>query len=436
MRPGRSRLATTLVALAALCLFAPAAVAAKEQPPKFPTQGSDVVAKDSWIVTLKKVADVELAGKLATKAGGKAGLKYTHALTGFQFKGSAKAAAALAKNPRVASVTPDHAIHLTEIAPNGILREHAWSAAGPTDGAYQAGFRGSGARIAILDSGIDLTHPDLAASIDSASGKNCLNPALPPQDGHGHGTHVSGTAAAPLNGVGVVGIAPEATLVAIKMFDDAGNSSEALSLCALDRVTELNTDANPNNDIDVASMSWGDHRAWGSCATDPLHGAICRAQASGAILVAGAGNGAVDAGDFVPSAFPEVISVSGLTDFDGKPGGLAGCQFVSSLFWFECDDTMAFFSDFGPSVDVIAPSVNVYSTWTGGGYNTIDGTSMATPHVSGVVALMRAANPVLTATDALNILASTGECPNGQVAGAGSTPDCTGQGTWPDGPDG
>src|SRR4029078_10548791 len=162
----------------------------------FPMQGTDALAKGSWIVTLKKGSDVALAGKLANKAGGKAGLKYGHALTGFQFKGSAKAAAALAKDARVASVTPDHAIHLTETEPNGILREHAWSAAGPTDGAYQAGFRGSGARIAILDTGIDLTHPDLAASIDNASGKNCLNPALPPQDAHSHGTPAYCTGAA------------------------------------------------------------------------------------------------------------------------------------------------------------------------------------------------------------------------------------------------
>src|SRR6202008_1757740 len=132
-----------------------------------------------------------------------------------------------------------------------------------------------------------------------------------------------------------------------------------------------------------------------------------------------------------PSAFPEVISVSGLTDFDGKSGGLAGCAFVPSLFWWECDDTMAFFSDFGPSVDVIAPSVNVYSTWTGGGYNTIDGTSMATPHVSGVVALIRGANPSLTPSEALAALLATGECPNGQAANADGVSGCSGQGTWP-----
>jgi subtilisin len=435
MSSSRRRLATLLASSIAACLLVPGVVAAKE-PPKFPTQGTDALAKNSWIVTLKRGEDLALAARISKKAGGKVGLTYSHALHGFQFKGSANAAAALAKNPRVKSVTPDHAVYLTEIVPNGISRIHAWSFSGPTQGAYQAGFTGAGARIAILDTGIDLAHPDLAASIDNASGKNCLNSTLPPQDGHGHGTHVSGTAAAPLNGEGVVGVAPEATLVAIKMFDDAGNSSEALSLCALDRVIQLNSDASSANDIDVASMSWGEHRAWGDCSSDPLHGAICTARASGAILVAGAGNEAVDAGDFVPAAFPEVISVSALSDFDGEPERLGGCQFVPSLFWYECDDTMAFFSDYGPSVDVIAPGVNVNSTWTGGGYMTIDGTSMATPHVAGVVALMRAEYAALTAAVALDILVATGECPNGQAANADGTAGCGGQGTWPDDPDG
>jgi subtilisin len=433
MRPSRQRLATSLVAVVLALLLAPGMVVAK-QPPALTQQGTDALARDSWVVTLAKGVDLAAAVQLAKRAGGKVGLRYEHALNGFQFKGSAAGAKALARSPQVKSVEADRAIYLTETLPFGVERIHAWRFS--NDGAYQAGFRGAGARIAILDTGIDLDHPDLAASIDNASGKNCLNDALPPEDGHGHGTHVSGTAAAPLNGVGVVGVAPEATLVAIKMFDDAGNSSEALSVCALDRVIELNTDANPANDIDVANMSWGEHRAWGDCSSDALHAAICRARGTGAVLVAGAGNDSVDAGDFVPAAFPEVISVSGFTDFDGEPGGLQGCQFVQSLFWFECDDTQAFFSDFGPSVDVTAPGVNVYSTWTGGGYQVLDGTSMSTPHVTGVVALMAAADPSLTPAEALDFLLATGECPNGAAANADGQPGCAGQGIWPDDPDG
>ena len=433
-RPRRSRRSTLAVLAVILGLLAPGTSLAAE-PPDFPQQGTDALAVDSWIVTLVAGADARAEAKgLAKQAGGRLGLVYEHALTGFQLKGSAQAAEALRRNPRVASVQADHPVFLTETVPFGVTRIDAWTSTG--DGAYQAGYRGTGARIAILDTGIDLDHPDLAAGIDNASGRNCLNAALPPNDGHGHGTHVSGTAAAPLNGVGVVGVAPEAQLVAIKMFDDAGNSSEAYALCALDWVVQLNTDADPANDIDVVNMSWGERRAWGDCASDPLHGAICAAKAAGAVLVGGSGNESRDGGQFVPAAFWEVISVSAFSDFNGQPGGTGGCQLVPSLLWIECDDTFAFFSNYGPAVDVMAPGVNVNSTWAGGGYMTIDGTSMAAPHVSGVVALMRAANPAVTPTDVRTALMLSGECPNGSWADADGVAGCSGQGTWPDDPDG
>lgn len=435
MRPSRRRVATALVAIVLLAGIAPAAAAA-ESPPKLTAPGTDVLARDSWIVTLAAGVGLDRAPGLAKEAGGRVGLVYDHVLHGFQLKGPSAVARALARNPLVSRIEADRPLFLTETLPYGVDRVHAWSFSGPADGAYQAGYKGTGARIAILDTGIDLGHPDLAASIDVASGLNCLNTALPPQDGHGHGTHVSGTAAAPLNGVGVVGVAPEAQLIPVKMFDDAGNSSLALSLCALNRVVALNTDGSASNDIDVVNMSWGEHRTWGDCASDALHGAICAARASGAVLVAGAGNDAVDAGDFVPAAYPEVVSVSGFSDFDGNAGGAQGCQLVPSLGWFECDDTFAFFSDFGPSVDVMAPSVNVYSTWTGGGYQVVDGTSMATPHVAGTVALMRAVDPGLTPDEAIALLRSSGECPNGAAADADGVAGCSGQGTWPDDPDG
>ena len=125
-----------------------------------------------------------------------------------------------------------------------------------------------------------------------------------------------------------------------------------------------------------------------------------------------------------------------MADFDGQPGGLAGCGLVPDLGWFECDDTFAFFSNYGPSVDVIAPGVGIYSTWKDGGYNTISGTSMSTPHVSGVVALMKAVNHSLSGADVLSIFNQTGECPNGASAGADSVPGCAGQGQRTDDPDG
>ncbi|MGH2455594.1 MAG: S8 family serine peptidase [Candidatus Limnocylindria bacterium] len=414
-------------------LVAPSAAVA-QPPPALEQPGTDALARDSWIVSLVAGADAALeAPGLARAAGGRLGHVYRHALSGFQLKGSAAAAEALRRSPRVASVQADGAVHLTETLPFGVKRVDAYRSG---SGAFQAGFRGNGARIAVLDTGIDLDHPDLVASIDGALGSNCVNPGLSPNDGYGHGTHVAGTAAAPLNGTGVVGVAPEARLVAVKVFDDAGNSAESIVLCGLDHIVGLNADADPSNDVDVANMSWGEQRAWGDCLTDALHRAICAAHAANIVLVAGAGNSAVNAGSFVPAAFPEVISVSALADFDGDRGGAAGCGFVPELFWTECDDTLAFFSNYGSSVDVMAPGVMVYSTWTGGGYKTSSGTSMATPHVAGVAALMAAADATLTPAEALDVLRRTGECPNGQVAGADGTPGCAGQGTWPDDPDG
>ena len=360
---------------------------------------------------------------------------FEHAVNGFQFKGSAVAAAALAHKAQVVSVQADKGIQLTETLPYGVKRVFAYRQSGQI-GAYQAGFRGNGARIAILDTGIDLDHPELAASIDNAWGKNCITLGAAPNDGHGHGSHVSGTAAAPINGVGGVGVAPQARLVAVKMFTDSGTSSEAAAICALDHIVALNQDADAANDIDVANMSWGEQRAWGDCATDALHGAICSAHAAGIILVAGAGNSATNAGNFVPAAFPEVISVSALADFDGNPGGSAGCGLVQDLFAQECDDTFAFFSNNGPSVDVIAPGVNIYSSWANGTWRTASGTSMATPHVAGIAALMVAAAPDLTPDAALAALLASGECPNGEVADADGAIGCAGQGTWRDDTDG
>ncbi|HEV7200797.1 MAG TPA: S8 family serine peptidase, partial [Candidatus Limnocylindria bacterium] len=400
-----------------------------------PVPAPNNLTQDSWIVQLRPgVSPAAQALDLSRLAGGRAGLVFQIAINGFQFRGTQAAAQMLARHPWVESVRADRPIHLVESLPNGIERIWAYDNDSPADSAYHQGFRGNGARIAVLDTGIDLDHPDLVGAIDQGLGKNCVNPALPPEDGYGHGTHVSGTAAAPINGVGVVGVAPESRLVPVKVFDDAGNSSEALVLCGFNHVLALNADVDPGNDVDVMSMSFGEDRAWGDCVTDALHEAVCNAYAAGIIMVAGAGNSAANAGTFVPAAFPEVISVSALADFDATRGGLAGCGLVPDLGWFDCDDTFAFFSNYGASVDVIAPGVSIFSTTKNGGYATQSGTSMATPHVSGVVALMAAANPGLTPAAARAFLQQSGECPNGSVAGADGA--CDGQGTWADDPDG
>src|SRR5215203_5366033 len=158
-----------------LALAAPQAVIGASppagSPPPFPDRGGDGadLARDSWIVRLAdRVDPSQAAAGLARAAGGRAGLVYEHAIHGFQLKGSARAADALRRDPRVLSVEADRAVTLTETVPFGIQRIDAFIVGGGD--AYAAKFRGNGARIAVIDTGIDLDHPDIKASIDAAYG--------------------------------------------------------------------------------------------------------------------------------------------------------------------------------------------------------------------------------------------------------------------------
>ncbi|MGH2393540.1 MAG: S8 family serine peptidase, partial [Candidatus Limnocylindria bacterium] len=283
--------------------------------------------------------------------------------------------------------------------------------------------------IGILDTGIDLNHPDLA--VDLSRGLNCTG-AGPPEDMHGHGTHVAGIAAATAdNGIGVVGIAPEAVVVPIKVLDDTGEGTDSTVICGVDYLTGLATDGDPTNDVRIANLSLGEQGVIGHCQDGGLRQAICTSVEAGVTYVAAAGNSSIDAAEFIPAAYPEVVTVSALTDLDGEPGGLGGCY-----FFVLCDDDLAFFSNVGPIVDVIAPGVQILSTWKGDSYSTSDGTSMAAPHVAGVAALITAANPALAPADIERVLKAGGECPDGTWADGGSSEfDCQGQGSWDGDPD-
>jgi subtilisin family serine protease len=225
--------------------------------------------------------------------------------------------------------------------------------------------------IAIIDTGLDTTHPDLHV----VGGKNCLT-GTSFNDGNGHGTHVAGIAAAKDNAIGVVGVAPGARLWAVRVLNNAGSGTISSVICGIDWVT-ANSDV-----IDVANMSLGGSGSDGSCSSDPLHQAICNSVNRGVVYVVAAGNSASDAQSFVPATYSQVITVSALADFNGRPGGGAPATCRSDV-----DDTFADFSNFGSDVDLIAPGVCIYSTWKGGGYSTISGTSMASPHVAGAAAL-------------------------------------------------
>ncbi|HET7494407.1 MAG TPA: S8 family serine peptidase, partial [Candidatus Limnocylindrales bacterium] len=422
-----SRAVTVSAMILILTMAAPAAVQAR-----VPTSTAVAPVASDWIVTVKAGVDARTAAPgLARQAGGTAGRIFEHALHGFVFHGTAKAAAALKRNGVVRTLVADRPVHMTaETLPVGIERIRASHPTAPD--AREAGFTGAGARVAILDTGIDLTHPDLVAGIDAALGMNCITSG-PPQDGHGHGTHVAGTIGARAgNNIGVIGVAPDVRLVPIKVLNDQGEGNWSNVICGIDHVTALATDSDPSNDVDVVNMSLGDTGAIGDCSDGGLREAICRSVGAGVVYVAAAGNSFTDASTFIPAAFPEVITVSAMTDFDGEPGGTAGCRFIFELLGQYCDDQMAAFSNTGSVIDVTAPGVQVYSTWTGGGYQNSSGTSMAAPHVAGVAALVRAANRSLTPAQVESLIKGTGEYPDGTTAESG----CGSSAQWGGDPDG
>jgi subtilisin len=251
------------------------------------------------------------------------------------------------------------------------------------DGELSSTISGNGAGsvnvdVAVIDTGIDLSHPDL----NVVGGVNCSTGSSY-ADGNGHGSHVAGTIGAKDDGVGVVGVAPGARLWAVRVLNNAGSGSWSSIICGIDWVTAR------AGTIEVANMSLGGTGSDTGCGkNDALHDAICRSVSAGVTYAVAAGNETDDAKNHVPAAYDEVITVSALADFNGLPGGGAAATCRADQ-----DDSFASFSNYGADVDIIAPGVCILSTWKGGGYNTISGTSMASPHVAGAAALYKSSNP-------------------------------------------
>lgn len=398
--------------------------------PMGPVAASHSAPVDSWIVTVAPGVDpVVQAPLLAAAAGGTVGHVYANVLGGFSFVGTPLSASLLASSPLVASVVADGPVHLVQTSPAQVVPTGVSRVSAPA--AHAAGSTGAGVTVAVIDSGIDLVHPDLLANIHPTLGANCSQPLLPPADDNSHGTHVAGTIAAADNGIGVVGVAPAASLVPVKAFDAAGESTWSIVICGIDYV------AAHADDIDVANMSFGDLSTEATACDgvtvsdiDALRQAVCDLVEAGVVPVAASGNNMIDVAGFVPASFPEVITVSALTDFDGAPGGAGGCIVFGAL----CDDSYAsLFSNYGTRVDVMAPGFEILSTMPGGLYGLKDGTSMAAPHASGAAALVLAASPGLSVADVRARLQSTGECPDGSAAGVDGS--CVGQGAWALDPD-
>jgi subtilisin len=236
------------------------------------------------------------------------------------------------------------------------------------------------ADVAVLDTGIDLDHPDL--HVVSAINCTLSGPAEGTcsgvkDDGHGHGSHVAGIIGALDNSYGVVGIAPGVRLWAVKVLTNYGTGTTAQIIAGIDYVA-ANAAA-----IEVANMSLG-----GTGESVAMDLAISNAVAAGVTFVLSAGNSNIDVNNYHPAGNPDAITVSALADFDGLPGGLAAPTCTTDI-----DDTRADFSNYGAGVDIAAPGICIYSTYMDGGYATMSGTSMSAPFVTGAAALLAATNP-------------------------------------------
>jgi subtilisin len=336
----------------------------------------------TYVVVLKSGTDAEGVVRAHDRLQGTTMLHtYSHALDGYAATLAPRAVKAIRRDPRVADVVVDRPLRLeAQTEPTGVRRIRARPA--PRESARAA------VSVAVIDTGIDLDHPDLRV----VPGRNCIAPAALPDDDSGHGTHVAGTIGARDDRNGVVGVAPGVKLVAVKAFDASGRGSFATALCAIDWVT-----ANAAV-VRVANLSFGYTGRVSSsnpdCSNrnaDPLHTAICRSVLAGVTYVASMGNEAEDGARHLPSAYEEVIAVSGLADSDGSPGGKGG---PPSCLPAEVDDTFLDFSNWGDTVELAAPGACLLSTTKNGGYAVMSGTSMAAAHVSGAAARFLETHPL------------------------------------------
>ncbi len=332
-----------------------------------------IVVLDDDII--RSIPDV--ANEMARTHGLTLGHVYRHALKGFSARIPDQRLKVLKRDPRVKRIDADRIIYAMPKPPgkgkpgngdNTPPPQKLTTGVNRIDAELNTTSRPVDVDIAIIDTGIDLDHPDLNV-VDNVAFVNSKNGG---NDDNGHGSHVAGIAAARDNDIGVVGVAPGARLWAVKVLDRRGRGSWSSVIAGIDYITSK------ANQIKVANMSLGGS---GSDTESSFRTAIENSVAAGITYVVSAGNEASDAKNYVPAAYESVITVSAIADSDGEQGALGPDTSYGP------DDTFATFSNFGMDVDIACPGVDILSCWKNGGYNTISGTSMSAPHVTGAAAL-------------------------------------------------
>jgi subtilisin family serine protease len=298
------------------------------------------------------------------------------------------------ENPNVLYAEPDYVVH-TDVFPTDPSWNQQWDMtkiSAPT--AWNTQTDAGTVVVAIIDTGIDFTHPDLQGNLwtnsDGSHGFDCVNGRCSKGglDRFGHGTHVAGTiGAAANNGIGMAGINWKIQLMSLRFLDANGSGYTSDAVLAFDQVTALKQQG---VNVRVTSNSWG-----GTGFSQSLQDAMARGEVAGILHVCAAGNSNqnTDSSPMYPAAYDN--------------------RGIVSVLASDKNDAGASFTNYGlASVDIAAPGVSTLSTVPTGtctlcdpsGYKLLSGTSMATPHVSGVVAALFQVNPTLTANEARDVV--------------------------------
>ena len=351
--------------------------------------------RSSYVVTVATPADLSAVLRSTHIA---PDFVYSHALVGFAAQLPPSLAHVLASDPLVTGIVKDAEGRVRSRLSNDFSSP---AQAVPSGVRYVRADHSPTARIdgrddpmdvdvAILDSGIDAGHPDL----NVAGGFSCVQKRSALKDALGHGTAVAGIVGARDNGFGVVGVAPGARLWSVRVLDDRGAGKLSQVLCGLDWVMANASRmevANMSIEFDTQSLEDGcgvqSHGPSAARTIDPMHLAVCALTAAGKTIVAAAGNHYTDARLSLPGAYRQVITTSAIADFNGHFGGAPSAPSCRDGVQ-QTDDTFAGFSNFGPRVDIAAPGVCIATTAPAGKYAYASGTSFATPHVTGAVALL------------------------------------------------
>ncbi len=310
------------------------------------------------------VSHANVRAEAARAAGAGLGHVYADSIKGFSASaGSAKQLQA--RNPNIAYCEQDQEVEAiqggpfdfrelgkpsgpppAQTVPWGVTRVHGGAGTGAGTGTAW-----------VIDTGIDLDHPDL--NVDAGRSRN-FSTGASPDDGNGHGTHVAGIIGAMDNSIGVVGVSPGATLVAVRVLNNAGSGTNSGVIAGVNYVA---ANGHPG---DVANMSLG------GGPSQALDNAVIAAAATGVKFTLAAGNESDNANNHSPARAngPNVYTVS---------------SFAKGSSATDTDDPWSSFSNFGPSVDYAEPGSSIPSTYKGGGYATLSGTSMAAPHLAGIL---------------------------------------------------